>query len=184
MTNYLHRSHLFGSNFDECSICLCKMYRVIVRSRCFGYNITLMACGHCFHSSCINDVLMKTNKCPICQCYNFSRKDQQILSHTKINNKDIEYILSINHDRAMVILKEAIILNNLELIDNLISKFDPIELVYFYISKSDAKSVSQLIKSKCLNCHKTFNNKTLLDAAIDSNNTEITQLIIDKLFPT
>lgn len=180
MTN---RSYLFGSNFDECSICLCRMYRVIVRSKCFGYNITLLECGHCFHSSCINDCLIKSNQCPICQSYNFSRKERKILSQMKLNNKDIEYISSINHERAMIILKKAIILNNLELIDILISKFDPTELVYFYISKSDTKSVSQLIKSKCLNCHKTFNNKTLLDAAIDSNNTEITQLIIDKLFP-
>lgn len=50
--------------FDECSICLDKMFAVKFKHSVFGVKVNKLKCGHIFHKECFKKI--KTNKCPLC----------------------------------------------------------------------------------------------------------------------
>ena len=50
--------------FDECSICLEKMFAVKFKHCVFGVKVYKLPCGHLFHKECFNKI--KNNKCPLC----------------------------------------------------------------------------------------------------------------------
>jgi len=183
------RSKIFGKNFDECGICLSKMYKVSVGNKLIGFKITALSCGHCFHSSCINKVFeadkaanKTSNQCPLCQNTSYSKEEMKILTRKKIKVCDLEYISSLSHERAMTMLKTAIESENVMLTEIISSKFDPSEILHYYISNSDVNHVAELLKSKFLNWHRTCNGKTIFDASLESSTPEITQMILDKFY--
>lgn len=163
------------------------MYKIIIGHKCLGYNTTKLPCGHCFHSSCITDINTFKEKrltyCPICQQYIYTRREKQLLKNKKYTADDISYITNMEYERAMELLKIAIAFKGSSLIYVIITNFDPTELVHYYISTADTNSISILLNSKCLNWHRTFHGKTLIEAALDGGNPDVIHTILNKISP-
>ena len=46
---------------QDCAICLCKLEEKDYSNICVG------TCLHAFHNDCLNQWLLRNNKCPICK---------------------------------------------------------------------------------------------------------------------
>lgn len=167
----------FGNCFDECSICLNRMFAVNFKQKFIGIKVRKLQCGHVFHKSCIEYVLDHRTTCPICQLHVYTSKEAALLKKTKILPVDREYIASMTNERAMILLRDAVRMNQKELVEGINEFFDPTEVVHHYIEKRNIDAILQLIYSKCLNWHRTFQGKTLLDAAIATNDSLIRNII-------
>ena len=169
--------------FNECAICLSKMYAVSIFGFCVlkKKNVTKISCGHLFHRKCIDMALEKRDVCPICQRTVFNKTEQCMLRGTihrdTIHRDTNDLVVKMSSERALIMLKEAIRINNDELISIIIDRFDPSELVHHYISTRDIRAILKLMKSKCINHHNTFHGKTIVDSAIESNDPLIKQIV-------
>lgn len=141
-----------------------------------GIKVRKLPCGHVFHRSCIEYVLNHRTTCPICQLHVYTSNEANLLKN-KILPTDREYIAAMTSERAMILLRDAVRLNRKELVDEITDVFDPTEVVHHYIEQRNVDAILQLIYSKCLNWHRTFKGKTLLDAAIESNDLLIRNII-------
>lgn len=77
------------------------------------------------------------------------------------------------------IWKEAIRNRNSKLVSELCAKYDPALLIHDYILEKNPEAVKMLISSKHLNWNITFQSKTLTESAIDSNDDEIINIILN-----
>ena len=178
---WVSKKKIFGKSLDECSICLNRMYRIVFYGKTIGINTHTLECGHSFHLSCISNILVSRIKttCPICQLYTFSPIEKKLLKYTKtLSEEDKNYLSSLHHDRAMILLKESIKLKNNNLTTEIADRFDPTEVLHYYIERKDINAILQLMYSKSLNWHRTFQGKTLIEAALNSNDQSIIQLML------
>lgn len=171
-------------NFQECSICLEKMTFIVIRKKLIGFGIDRLRCGHCFHSHCMRDILNWNSNigCPLCRVDIFDSKESKLLNDFTTPEKDILSELS-NH-RLSHVLREAVRIHNVKLVAGLIEIFDPSEVLHYYISKCDVDAIQQLLQSKCINWQRTMGGKTLLDAAIETDEPRIKNLISSKVMST
>lgn len=166
----------FGNCFDECSICLSRMVAVNMKRKFMGIKVRKLPCGHYFHKTCIENVLLHRNTCPICQLHVYSSKEAALLKRVKPDDRP--FISSMTNERAMILLRDAVRLNQKELVEEICAIFDPTEVLHHYISKRNVDAILQLIYSKCLNWHRTFQGKTLIEAALATNDPLIKNIII------
>jgi hypothetical protein len=174
---------LFGKSFDECGICLDTMYTLVIGNTCVGINVRKLPCGHLFHSKCLDVSSIRDKAAPICpicqrQLYTFNSSEKRLFTRKReLSKDDIEYIKSMKHDRAMALVKEALTIDNVLLPRAVASHFDVTELLHSLIVEKNAKAISRLIRTKRVNWHRTFRGKTLREAAADSHDSEIIQLL-------
>ena len=152
----------FRNLFDECSICLSKM---VVVSKFVGVNIRKLTCGNYFHKTCIDEVLKHKNKCPICQSHVYTVEEAGLLKKKIITPGDRQYLATMTSERAMILLRDAIKMGLKMLVEEICAIFDPTEVIHYFILKNNLDALLQLVYSKCLNWHRTFKGKTLLEAA-------------------
>lgn len=113
--------------------------------------------------------------CPLCQRKILSEQEQQYL---KKSPKSLP--ADTTAERALTLLEMALEKNNDDLIDLIISKFDPSDVIHECIRKRDVTGINKLLKSKCINWHHTNKGKTLVDAAVESKDPIIKQLMMMK----
>lgn len=166
-------SRLRIPSFDECSICLDKMYRV----KHVGVNIRKLPCGHVYHKTCVEAALDCRNVCPICQVYVYNLSDTKLLEKMSLTREDCEYIGAMSHHNAMLLLQDSMRIGNTMLTAEIVSRFDPTEVLHYCIYKRDVPAIIQLIYSKCLNWHRSFQGKTLVKAAEDTCDLTIQDII-------
>ena len=163
--------------FDECSICLSKMIVVSKKHNFVGVNIRKLSCGHTFHKTCIAAVLKHRHLCPICQSYVYTAEEAALLKKKTITSSDVQYLATIPSERAMVLLKDAVKMGLKMLIEAICAIFDPTEVVHHYIIQNNVEALLQLVYSKWLNWHRTYNGKTLVDAAAEADEPLIGQIV-------
>lgn len=174
----IHSRPLYVKQMGECSICFNRIYCLKIKSVLIGIDTYRLSCGHCFHTDCIEKVVAARKVCPICQLTVFSPLERQLFRRI-----DIGYLSTLDPDRAMILLREAVRVSADELVKALAEKFDPSEVIHHYIGKRDIEAVSKLMCfTENINWHKTVNGKTLVDAAIDSNSPAIKNVVASVSF--
>lgn len=170
---------LYAKRFGgECSICLSRIYCIKIKSILIGINTYRLSCGHCFHTNCIESALTNHKVCPICQLTVFSPMDRQLFKHV-----NYDYLKTMEYDRAIIVLREAVRVSNNELLSALAQQIDPSEVIHHYINKRDIAAVGKLMCfTKNINWHRTVNGKTLVDSAIDSKSIAIMNLVASVRF--
>lgn len=205
-------NNLFIPQSDiECSICLDKIKKRSLwfyqRSKIikFWLNIEKIACGHIFHSSCIN--MVYKSQCPLCEYPIFNKNEKTILkcnnsskitillktyfdSYGKFNNLYFYIVKSLSsfslcstrrnsnkNKRYLKILKLSY--KHCDFTDILAIALKKSSLDTSFITYEKMK---ELIQTARINWHTTFNGKTLFELAIENtDNLAIINLIIDKI---
>lgn len=126
------------------------MAMIVINQKMFGYRIKRLSCGHCFHRRCIDNVA----KCPICQSAVLTDEELKFLKLPHVTRDDIS---ALKHDRAMIILKEAVKRNNESMIDGITTRFDPSEVILQFLDSGN--DVTKLLRSKSINWHSGKVNK-------------------------
>jgi len=151
--------------FNECIICLDIM---VFKRRKLG-------CGHVFHRRCIDSALRLKNECPICSSLVFDDYETRLL-----NGKATFAADSLPSERAIMVLREAIRRGKTpDLVKRVVARHDPSRLAHEYITEKDAKSLSSVISARTLNWHSTSNDKTVVDAALGSQNENIINVVME-----
>jgi hypothetical protein len=153
------------------------MIAVNAKHAFIGIKVRKLPCGHYFHKTCIENVLGHKAICPICRLHVYSSKESDLLKKFVFTQSDLEYIKSMTSERAMILLRDAVRVGQKELVEEICAIFDPTEVIHHYISKRNVDAILQLLYSKCLNWHRTFHGKTLLDAAIETKDPLIKNII-------
>lgn len=160
---------------DECSICLNRMYRVVIGTRFVSIGkVSRLSCGHYFHTRCIERVLRTRIKCPICQSDVFTKPEMKLL---RKNSFTVADIAGISPSRVNNILMEALRIGNDDLAELIADKFDPSQVIFHCISQCDVRSLLLLVRSRCINWHQTCHGNTLEDAAHASGDPIVKHII-------
>lgn len=151
--------------FNECSICL---DRLIFKRKKLG-------CGHAFHRRCIALALKTRNECPICSAFVFNEHESNLLtSKAKFNPN------SLSSERSMVVLREAIRRDkSSDLVRLITAQYDPSRLVYEFIAEKDVPALKAVIASRMLNWHSTVNDKTIVEAALNSDDANVIDVVLE-----
>jgi len=79
-----------------------------------------------------------------------------------------------------MVLREAIRRGKTpDLVKRVVARHDPSRLAHEYITEKDAKSLSSVISARTLNWHSTSNDKTVVDAALGSQNENIINVVME-----
>jgi hypothetical protein len=173
-------------------------------------NIKKIACGHIFHSKCIN--MIYKCQCPLCEYPIFNNNEEAIL---KCNNtlqitnflkmyfangefknlyfyiiKSISTLSDSSNRRKRYFKILTLAYKHCDFTDILASSLNPnlavesgmINTSFHSLPKDRARRIKELIQNTRINWHKTFNEKTFFELAIENtNNLATINLILDKL---
>ncbi|MGL5961432.1 MAG: hypothetical protein ACRCZ0_05710 [Cetobacterium sp.] len=193
------------SNAECCPICLEKIKKwtfwVSQKSKTIRYwlNIKKIACGHIFHSRCIN--MIYKAQCPLCEYPIFNQNEEAILKCNDISK--IIDLLKTYFDYGefkniyFYIIKS---LSTLPISSNRRKRYlkiltlaykhcDFTDILAIILEQSSSKSycaityeeIHELIQKARINWHKTFNGKTLFELVTETtDNLSIINLILHK----
>lgn len=188
-----------------CPICLEKMNWIsTLRSLARPFpNIKKIACGHRFHSKCIN--MIYKPQCPLCE-YPIFNKNEEVLLKCNNTAKIIDLLKTYfdygEFKNLYFYIKSQLKIKKKDRVRRRKRYFKILTLSYKYCDFTDILAISlgffssgfsggrpieeeeieELIQKARINWHKTFNGKTFFDLIIEkTDNLSIINIILDKL---